>query len=217
MVIVMPRYSAGSAAANGLVNCTECGLVSDNTVLICPRCNAKLSVRRTYSLQITLALLSTALLLFIPANLLPMMITEKLGQVEYNTILGGIILLWKEGSEPIAAVVFIASVLVPILKFIILFYLCVCSMSRDAISAKARGHLYRLTELIGRWSMVDIFVVAVLVALIQLDHLLNVQPGTGTIAFAAVVVLTMFAANAFDPRILWDKPLTREDQDSARN
>lgn len=183
---------------------------------VCPRCNARLSTRRTHSLQITLALLITAFLLYIPANLLPMMVTEKLGQVEYNTILGGIIVLWEEGSQPIAIVVFVASVLVPILKFIILFYLCFCAMMQGAISAKTRVNLYRLTEFIGRWSMVDIFVVAVLVALIQLDHLLNVQPGNGTIAFAAVVILTMFAANSFDPRLLWDKPLKRDDITSAR-
>jgi len=146
-----------------------------------------------------------------------MMVTEKLGQVEYNTILGGIILLWKEGSHPIAVVVFVASVIVPILKFIILYYLCFCSLNPGAISAKTRTNLYRLTELIGRWSMVDIFVVAVLVALIQLDHLLNVQPGNGTIAFAGVVILTMFSAKAFDPRILWDKPLTRDENTRARN
>jgi len=147
--------------------------------------------------------------LFIPANLLPMMVTEQLGEVEHNTIIGGIILLWQEGSQPIAIVVFIASVIVPVIKFIILFFLCYCAAFGSALSAKTRVNLYRLTELIGRWSMVDIFVVAVLVALIHLDHLLNVEPGNGTIAFAGVIILTMFAANAFDPRILWDQPLTK--------
>lgn len=210
------HYSENSAAANGLINCTECGLVAENTLTICPRCNARLDVRRKHSLQVTFALLVTALVLYIPANLLPMMVTEKLGEVEYNTILGGIIVLWQEGSQPIAIVVFVASVLVPVLKFIILFYLCYCAARQGDISAKTRVNLYRLTEFIGRWSMVDIFVVAVLVALIQLDHLLNVQPGNGTIAFAAVVILTMFAANAFDPRILWDKPLLKIERKRAK-
>lgn len=200
----MTQYSEGSAAANGLVNCLACGFVAQQSVADCPRCHAKLNVRSAGSLQITLALLVTALLLYIPANLLPMMVTEKLGQVEYNTILGGIVVLWEEGSHPIAIVVFVASVLVPVIKFIILFYLCFFAMKPHSVSAKTRINLYRLTEFIGRWSMVDIFVVAVLVALIQLDHLLNVQPGNGTIAFAGVVILTMLAAHSFDPRILWD-------------
>jgi len=212
----MADYSEGSAAANGLVNCTECGLVAGQQLTVCPRCNARLRQRYAYSLQMTLALLITALLLFIPANLLPMMVTEKLSQVDHTTILGGIVLLWEEGSEPIAVVVFVASVVVPVLKFIILFYLCFCAMFDSTLSEKSRVNLYRLTEFIGRWSMVDIFVVALLVALIQLDHLLNVQPGNGTIAFAGVVILTMFAAHAFDPRILWDKPLTRDEKTSAR-
>ena len=129
----MTHYSEGSAAINGLVNCTECGLVAKKELTVCPRCNARLSPRRIYSLQVTLALLITAFVLYIPANLLPMMVTEKLGQVEYNTILGGIIVLWEEGSEPIAVVVFVASVLVPVLKFIILFML-LCHSARRCIS-----------------------------------------------------------------------------------
>jgi len=156
------------------------------------------------NLQLTMAYLVTALLLYIPANLWPMMVTEKLGQIEYNTILGGIVLLWQEGSQPIAIIVFVASVLVPIIKFIILFMLCFSVYFSHVLCPSKRLKLYRLTELIGRWSMVDIFVVAILVALIQLDHLLNVQPGSGTIAFAAVVILTIMSAKSFDPRVLWD-------------
>ncbi|MDP2561440.1 paraquat-inducible protein A [Psychrobium sp. 1_MG-2023] len=201
---MMTKYSEGSAASQGLANCPSCNLLSDACLEHCPRCQAPLSLRKPYSLQVTLSLLITALLLYIPANFLPIMVTEKLGQIEYNTILGGIIVLWKEGSQPIAIVVFIASVLVPIIKFIILFSLCFSIYFPQMLSENRRVKLYRLTEFIGRWSMVDIFVVAILVALIQLDHLLNVQPGLGAVAFAAVVIVTIFAANAFDPRILWD-------------
>ncbi|WP_435274502.1 paraquat-inducible protein A [Psychrobium sp. nBUS_13] len=200
----MNDYCRQSAASQQLANCSSCSLVSPIELEKCPRCQTQLHLRKPLNLQLTMAYLITALLLYIPANLWPMMVTEKLGQVEYNTIVGGIIVLWQEGSEPIAIVVFVASVLVPIIKFIILFMLCFSVYFSGLLCPVKRLKLYRLTELIGRWSMVDIFVVAILVALIQLDHLLNVQPGSGTIAFAGVVVLTMIAAKSFDPRVLWD-------------
>lgn len=200
----MKDYCRQSAASKGLANCHSCSLVSPVELGTCPRCQTELHLRKPNNLQVTLAYLVTALLLYIPANLWPMMVTEKLGQVEHNTIVGGIIVLWKDGSEPIAIVVFVASVLVPIIKFIILFLLCFSVYFSGMLCPAKRLKLYRMTELIGRWSMVDIFVVAILVALIQLDHLLNVQPGTGTIAFAGSVILTMIAAKSFDPRVLWD-------------
>jgi len=200
----MTHYCRNSAARKGLANCHSCSLVSPVSAIKCPRCQTELHLRKPMNLQLTMAYLVTALLLYIPANLWPMMVTEKLGQIEYNTILGGIVLLWQEGSQLIAVIVFIASVLVPIIKFIILFMLCFSVYFSHALCPSKRLKLYRLTELIGRWSMVDIFVVAILVALIQLDHLLNVQPGSGTIAFAAVVILTIMSAKSFDPRVLWD-------------
>jgi paraquat-inducible protein A len=200
----MIHYCRNSAASKGLANCHSCSLVSPISEENCPRCQTTLHLRKPLNLQLTMAYLVTALLLYIPANLWPMMVTEKLGKVEYNTILGGIVLLWQEGSQPIAIIVFIASVLVPIIKFIILFMLCFSVYFSQVFCPSKRLKLYRLTEFIGRWSMVDIFVVAILVALIQLDHLLNVQPGSGTIAFAAVIILTIMSAKSFDPRILWD-------------
>ena len=200
----MNDYCRQSAASQQLANCSSCSLVSPVELGQCPRCQTQLHLRKPLSLQLTMAYLITALLLYIPANLWPMMVTEKLGQVEYNTIIGGIIVLWQDGSEPIAIVVFVASVLVPIIKFIILFMLCFSVYFSGLLCPAKRLKLYRLTELIGRWSMVDIFVVAILVALIQLEQLLNVQPGSGTVAFAGVVILTMIAAKSFDPRVLWD-------------
>ncbi len=143
------------------------------------------------------------------------MITEKLAKVEYVTILGGIIELWQDGSEPIAVVVFVASVLVPIIKFIILFLLYFSVRFAPGISITKRMMLFKLTHLIGRWSMVDIFVMAVLVALIQMNQFLSVLPGGGAIAFAAVIILTIFAANSFDPRILWDN-LPQSDVDENK-
>lgn len=200
----MTHYCHNSAAAKGLANCHSCSLVSPISEQKCPRCKTVLHLRKPQSLQMTMAYLFTALLLYIPANLWPMMVTEKLGQVEYNTIIGGIILLWQEGSYPVAVIVFVASVLVPIIKFLILLLLCFSVCFSHVICPHKRLKLYLLTELIGRWSMVDLFVVAILVALIQLDHLLNVQPGSGAIAFSCVVILTIMSAKSFDSRILWD-------------
>lgn len=213
----MKKYCHHSAARQGLANCETCSLVSPVSMEKCPRCQTALHLRKPASLQLTMAYLITALLLYIPANLWPMMVTEKLGSVEYNTIVGGIIVLWRDGSEPIAIIVFIASVLVPIIKFIILFMLCFSVYFSQLLCPNKRLKLYRLTEFIGRWSMVDIFVVAILVALIQLDHLLNVQPGSGTIAFAAVVILTMIAAKSFDPRVLWDDFDAKNESPAAFN
>jgi len=207
----MIHYCRDSAAEKGLANCHSCSLVSPVYLKKCPRCQTHLYLRKPMALQLTMAYLFTALLLYIPANLWPIMITEKLGQVESSTILGGIVVLWQEGSQPIAIVVFIASVLVPVIKFIILLLLCFSVYLPQRLCPYKRLKLYRLTELIGRWSMVDIFVVGILVALFQLERLLNVQPGSGAIAFSAVVILTIMSAKSFDPKILWD------DDDKKRN
>ncbi len=201
----MTHYCHNSAAAKGFANCHSCSLVSPITEVKCPRCQTQLHLRKPQSLQMTMAYLFTALLLYIPANLWPMMVTEKLGQVEHSTILGGIILLWQDGSHPVAVIVFIASVLVPIIKFLILLLLCFSVYFSHILCPHKRLKLYLLTELIGRWSMVDLFVVAILVALIQLEHLVNVQPGSGAIAFSGVVILTIMSAKSFDSRILWDE------------
>lgn len=201
----MTDYSPGSAASQGLASCHSCGLLSAVAAKHCPRCHAPLYLRKPNSIQKTLALLFTALMFYIPANLFPIMTTEQLGIAEPATIVGGIIVLWEMGSYPIAIIVFVASVMVPILKFIILFWLCYCVHFSPNINALERTFLYRATEFIGRWSMVDVFVVAILVALIQLGTVLNVTPGIAALTFAAAVILTMIAAMAFDPRLLWDK------------
>ena len=211
----MTKFSKDSAASFGLANCLGCGLVSPVKIQQCPRCHAALNLRKPRSLQLSFALLVTALIIFIPANIIPIMITEKLTKVEHLTIIGGIIELWEDGSQPIAVVVFVASVLVPIIKFIILFLLYFSVKFAPGMSVSKRIKLYRLTHFIGRWSMVDIFVMAVLVALIQMDHFLSVLPGGGAIAFAAVIILTIFAANSFDPRILWDN-LPQSDIDEIK-
>lgn len=194
----------GRALDQHLTLCHAChGLASLKTPR-CPRCQSVLHARKPQSLQWTLALLFTAMILYIPANILPIMITESLGQQTYSTILGGVVLLWNMGSYPVALVIFIASVLVPMVKMLAIGWLCWSIHTHRPHHRRGRTRLYRLTEFIGRWSMIDVFVVAVLVALIRMGKLMSVYPGSAALAFAGVVILTMLSAMSFDPRLLWD-------------
>jgi paraquat-inducible protein A len=162
-------------------------------------------VRNPDSVVRTLALLVTACILYIPANVLPIMTTDQLGRSVDSTILGGVVLLWNMGSYPVAGVIFFASVMVPVSKLLIMFALCWSVLSGHAKAARQRTTLYRITEFIGKWSMIDVFVVAVLVVLIRLGGILVIQPGVAAVAFAGVVAVTMVAAEGFDPRLIWDK------------
>ena len=162
-------------------------------------------LRKEHSLQKTLALLITASILYIPANLYPIMYTDQLGKTEPSTILGGVILLIKLGSIPIAAVIFIASVCVPLGKLIAMYYLVWSVDHGFSGGQRQRSVMYRITELIGKWSMVDVFVVAILVALVHLGGLLVIRPGVAAVSFAGVVMVTMVAAESFDPRLMWDQ------------
>jgi paraquat-inducible protein A len=198
-------FPASSAAAQGLACCHVCCKRAPEALHRCPRCGAPLHLRKPQSLQRTTALLITAALLYIPANVLPIMITEQLGRAEPSTILGGVVYLVHHGSYPIAAVIFIASVLVPLGKILILSGLCLGVAGRSAASPRQRTILYRATEFVGKWSMVDVFVVTILVALIHLGGLLIITPGAASLAFAGVVIVTMLAAESFDPRLIWDQ------------
>ncbi len=200
----MTRYSAGSAAAAGLAACHTCGKLSSAEIHHCPRCGSQLHLRTPQSVQRTIALLVTASILFVPANVLPIMYTEQFGRVTASTILGGVGTLWEHGSYPIALVIFVASVLIPLAKICVLVWLCCTVLRRSRRQPTQRTQIYRITEFVGRWSMIDVFVVAVLVALIQLSGLLVIRPGAAALAFAGVVVVTMFAAHAFDSRLIWD-------------
>ena len=194
-----------TAASRHLASCHLCLKLADASLHHCPRCGEALHLRKSNSLQRTLALLVTACVLYIPANVLPIMITDQFGSAEPSTILGGVVLLIDMGSMPIAAVIFIASVMVPLGKLIALFYLC-WSVSRERhINTRQRTVMYRATELIGKWSMVDVFVVSILVALVHLTGLLVILPGAAAVAFAGVVIVTIIAAESFDPRIIWDQ------------
>jgi paraquat-inducible protein A len=146
---------------------------------------------------------------YIPANLLPIMETSSLFGAEKDTILSGVIFLWHSGSWDLALVVFIASIMVPLMKLMALTVLLVSVQCRSVWRPVQRARLYRLVELVGRWSMLDIYVVTVLAALVQIGSLATIKAGPAVVPFGAVVVLTMFAAQQFDPRLIWD-PLQKE-------
>lgn len=199
-----------TAAQRGLISCESCQLlcrcipVASGTALRCPRCGARVHQRKPHSIGRTWALLLAAYVLYIPANMLPIMNSTSLGYERSDTIISGVEYLMVSGMWPIALVVFFASILVPLLKLVVLTYLLISVQRRSRWRPKDRARLYRLTEGIGRWSMVDIYVVTILVALVQLGSVAKVEAATGALFFAAVVVLTMFAAMTFDPRLIWD-------------
>lgn len=163
------------------------------------------AIDRTRSIQTTWALLFTSALLYIPANILPIMHTSVLGSDDPSTILGGVIILWKMGSYPIAVIIFIASVFIPVAKIIILCWLNYSVQTNQQYAFRERMFWYRFTEFVGRWSMIDVFVVAVLVSLIQLGNIMNILPGHAALAFCGVVISTMLAAMSFDSRLIWDE------------
>ncbi len=193
------------AAAVGLAGCHTCGKVSPVALGRCPRCGSHLHLRKSHSIERTVAFMLAAAALYIPANVLPMMTMVELGESTSNTITGGIAYFWKGGAYPIALVILTASILIPLLKMVALTWLCLAATGKLHPSPALLGRIYWVTELMGRWSMVDIFVVGILVALVQVGNYMTVTPGPGALAFAGVVVLTMFAAMSFDPRLLWDR------------
>ncbi|WFE71752.1 paraquat-inducible protein A [Halomonas sp. M1] len=200
-----------TGASQGVTGCPTCGLVnrlSPQGQNRCIRCHEKLHQRLPHSLQRTWALLFAATIMYIPANVYPIMTTTSLGHTTPSTIIGGVVQLLQMGSWPVAAVIFIASVIVPVGKLVALAWLCLVIKRSNELNAQSRTKLYRLTEFIGRWSMVDVFVVAILVALIRAGSLMSITPGPAALAFGAVVVFTMLAAITFDPRLIWDAPPT---------
>lgn len=145
----------------------------------------------------------TSAMLYFPANFLPITYTRYLGRETASTILGGVVTLWEHGDKPIAAIIFVASILVPLGKMLVLAWMCVSVHLGSEFALRQKAMLYRVTDYIGRWSMIDVFVVAILVALIQVGNIMTVRPGIAAVAFAGMVVTTMFASHSFDPRLLW--------------
>lgn len=170
----------------------------------CPRCGAALHFRKPNSLIRTWALVLTAAILYIPANTLPVMTVIRFGRGDPDTILSGIQHLIEDGMWPLALLIFFASIVVPLMKLCILVFLLLSVQCYSRWNPKERTVLYRLTETFGHWSMIDIFLISILTALVQLDALTSIEPGHGASFFGAVVVLTMLAAKSFDPRLIWD-------------
>lgn len=198
-----------TARDRGLVSCHSCQLLCkapsiERGRMHCPRCGAAMHSRIPNSLGRCWALVIAAAILYLPANLLPITKTTSLGQVQLDTILSGVIYFVRTGSWPIALIIFIASILVPLLKLLILAFLLVTVQLRLRWRPRDRTRLYRLVDLIGRWSMLDIYVVTVVVALVKLGELATIEAQVGAVYFAAVVVLTLLAAESFDPRLIWD-------------
>jgi len=195
-----------TAARSGYLLCHICHMLSRPVSAHphCPRCGAPLHARKPDSLTRTWALTLTAYILYIPANLLPVMTVTMSGKGEPDTILSGVKELALGGMWPLALLVFFASITVPVLKLVALTYLLLSVQFKSHWRPKQRTALYRITESVGRWSMIDIFVIAILVALVKLGALATIEAGAGAVAFGGVVVITMFAAMSFDPRLIWD-------------
>lgn len=170
----------------------------------CPRCDAVVTPRRPHAVGRSWAYLLAATALYLPANLLPVTTTASLGGRQDDTIFSGIVYLWKDGSYVLATIVFIASIIVPVTKLLLLSLLLISLQRHDRRWANRRLKAYRVLELIGRWSMLDIFAVAILTALVQLKSLAEVTAGPGVLAFGAVCVMTILASHSFDPRLIWD-------------
>jgi len=179
--------------------------------LVCPRCGATLHQRKPNSLKRTWALVLAAAIFYIPANLLPVTVVISFGKAQADTIMSGVIYFISSGMWPIALVIFVASILVPMLKLMTLTFLLITVQRKSAWRPKDRTRLYRITEAVGRWSMVDIYVVTILVALVNLGNLATIKAGPGAGFFAAVVVITIFAAMSFDPRLIWDAKETLDE------
>ncbi len=196
------------AARAGLASCAGCGLLSRPTSAAkpgyCPRCGSRLAWRREGALQRTWALTVAAAMLYVPANALPVLTTTGFGWSQSDTILGGVEVLYRSGSWPLALIVLVASIVIPLGKITALAYLLIGVQRRSARNLRVRARLYRVIALIGRWSMLDVFVATYTVALVQLPPLLHARPGPGIGFFMVVVVLTLLATRAFDPRLIFD-------------
>ena len=194
----------------GMVGCHVCRLVVEDTTLdpgspaACPRCGATLHRRRPDSIAQAWAFLVAAMVFYIPANLLPVMQTTSVGHSHESTIIGGVMEFWEARSFGIALLIFVASIVVPCLKFVVMGLLLATSQRRSTWATQERATLFRLVEWVGYWSMLDVLVVAVVAALVKFQSLADVEPRVGILFFGTVVVLTMIAALRFDPRLIWD-------------
>jgi paraquat-inducible protein A len=203
-----------AAEAPAFIGCESCGLASANVldeervdvVQRCPRCGHVLHLVKPFSVQRTWACVVAAAVLYIPANALPVMVTTSALQRDEHTLLGGIHELWLDGSWGLAAIVFIASIAVPVLKIVVLGLLAWSVRHAPDWRRQERARLYRLLETVGHWSMLDVYVVVLLAATVRFGPLASASAGPGLLSFAAVVVLTLLATWSFDPKLIWQEP-----------
>lgn len=194
----------------GLLSCHDCGKLVDSanlapgSIMACPRCHANLHFRKTHSLARTWALVITSAILFLPANLLPIMRVDFLGMKDYSTIMDGIIYFFHEGEYGIGLIIFVASVLVPLFKIIGLSIILLSIRYRWRRGLRHKSAMFRFIEFIGRWSMLDIFVIALMSTLVDFGIFTSTQAAPAATYFTGVVVCTMCAALTFDSRLLWD-------------
>lgn len=199
----------------GVIGCHVCGIVlasvGDVCHVRCPRCRTMLHRRSRHSLSVTWLLLTLAIMLYVPANFLPVMKIHMVGQDDTPlTIMGGILSLWGEGAYDVACVVFFASVALPCAKFVALAGLLLSVQRGAQWACRQRAWLHRLLELIGYWSMLDVLVVGILGSLVQFQGLGEIEPGAGIFLFGASVIVIMVAAHSFDSRLIWDGALSRD-------
>ena len=194
-----------TARSEGLVGCTRCLRTSPLGTTRCPTCGNPLHQRHPHSLQATWAYLLTAVLCYVPANTLPIMETTQLGSSTASNIIGGVRVLWSIGSYPTAAIIFVASVVIPIAKILAIGWLAWRTGAAGAVPAQRHSQLFMVVEAIGTWSMIDVFVVALLVALVRFTGLLTIDPGPAALAFCGMVIFTLLAARAYDTRLMWDR------------
>lgn len=196
----------GTADGRDTIACTVCDLIVADTRegRKCPRCSATLYYRKPYAIGRTVALVITGFLLYVPANFIPVLTTVRLGRADENTIMSGVIELVQNDLWPLAIIVFSASIILPLLKLCGLTWMLVATRLRSRRLLVERTRFYRMIDLVGRWSNIDVFAVSLLIAALRFGALTEVHAGSGLVAFAAVVIVTMVATNAFDTRLMWD-------------
>ena len=204
------ELSVPSAHDAGLTGCTSCGRVWPRGTARCGRCGARLAPVDSRRLQAVWAWWCAGLICYIPANLYPMLRTSTLGHEQASTILGGVIELFAHHAYLVATIVFVASVVIPVSKFIAIAYLALAVGNETRPGGHRHLLLYEVVEFIGRWSMIDVFVVAILSALVQLGMVAAIHPGPAAVSFALSVALTMLSAQSFDPRLFWRGPAPSE-------
>jgi paraquat-inducible protein A len=197
---------AAIGKGNETIACTVCDLIVTGAVDggHCPRCAATLHVRKPDAFRRTTALVITGFLLYVPANVIPVLTTVRLGRSDENTILSGVLELVHNDLWPLAIIVFSASIILPLLKLCGLTWMLIATHLRSRRLLVGRTRFYRMIDLVGRWSNIDVFAVSVLIAALRFGALTEVHAGTGLVAFAAVVIITMVATSVFDTRLMWD-------------